>query len=93
MEATLWGVVGLLVVGLVAGLLARAIVPGKDAMSILSTILLGIVGSFAGGAVWALIKKDQSMFAWPPNTGGIIVSVVGAVIVLLIYNRFVAKKA
>jgi len=93
MEATLWGVVGVLVIGLIAGLLARAIVPGKDAMGILPTILLGIIGSLVGGAVWGLFDKDQAVFTWPPATGGIILSIVGAIIVLLIYNRFVAKKA
>ena len=39
----------LLVIGLVAGFIARALVPGKDAMTVGATMLLGIVGSFIGG--------------------------------------------
>jgi uncharacterized membrane protein YeaQ/YmgE (transglycosylase-associated protein family) len=89
----LWIIILTLLLGLVAGLLARAIVPGKDAMGLLPTALLGIVGSFVGGAIWALFSKEAKVFAWPPATGGLILSVVGAVIALLIYNRFVAKKA
>jgi uncharacterized membrane protein YeaQ/YmgE (transglycosylase-associated protein family) len=87
----LWIILLTLVLGFVAGLIARALVPGKDAMGILPTAVLGIVGSFVGGAIWALFKKDVAL--WPPQAGGIILSIVGAIIVLLIYNRVVAKKA
>ena len=53
------GIVIFLIVGLIAGLLARALVPGKDSMGILATLLLGIVGSFVGGAIWALFSDDK----------------------------------
>jgi len=81
-----FAIVSLLVVGLIAGLLARAIVPGKDAMGILATILLGIVGSFLGAGIAYLLKLDTGFFMWW------IFSIVGAVVVLLIYNRIAAKK-
>ena len=77
----------IVIVGLVAGLLARAIVPGKDAMGILPTILLGIVGSALGAAVRHFVPALN--FAWSAE----ILSVVGAIVVLLIYNRVVASKA
>ena len=49
----------LIVIGLVAGFIARALVPGKDAMSVGATIVLGIVGSFIGGFIgYALTHKD-----------------------------------
>ncbi|MFL6088881.1 MAG: GlsB/YeaQ/YmgE family stress response membrane protein [Aeromicrobium sp.] len=86
-----WVVLLWLVLGFVAGLIARALVPGKDAMGILPTALLGIVGSFVGGAIWALFKKDVAL--WPPQAGGLILSIVGAVIALLIYNRVAASRA
>ena len=45
----------LLIIGLVAGLLARLLMPGKDAMGLIATMLLGIAGSIIGGGVsWAL---------------------------------------
>ena len=42
-------IIGMIVVGLIAGFLARAIVPGRDPMSIVATIVLGVIGSFIGG--------------------------------------------
>ena len=81
----MWGIIVFLIVGLLAGLLARALVPGKDSMGILATLALGIVGSFVGGAIWALFSDDKILDF---QAGGLILSVIGAVIALLIYNRF-----
>jgi uncharacterized membrane protein YeaQ/YmgE (transglycosylase-associated protein family) len=88
-DGLLTGVIGFLVIGVIAGFLARAIVPGKDAMGILPTILLGIVGSFVGGALGALFT-DAKLLSF--NSSGIILSIVGAVIALLIYNRVAASR-
>jgi uncharacterized membrane protein YeaQ/YmgE (transglycosylase-associated protein family) len=79
-------IIATLVVGLIAGLLARAIVPGKDSMGILATILLGIVGSFVGTGVAYLLKLEPgAILNW-------VLTIGGAVVALLIYNRFAAKK-
>ena len=80
-------IITIVIVGLIAGLLARAIVPGKDAMGILPTILLGIVGALLGGLVQRFVPGLT--FPWAAE----ILAVVGAVVVLLIYNRVAAKKA
>ena len=85
----MWGIIVFLIVGLLAGLLARALVPGKDSMGILATLLLGIVGSFVGGAVWAVFTDNEILDF---QAGGLILSVIGAVIALLIYNRFAAGR-
>ena len=79
-------IVSLLIIGLIAGALARLIVPGRQNISILMTIVLGIIGSFVGGFLgYLLFHKDaQNGFLQP---SGIIGSVIGAVIVLLIYTR------
>ena len=75
----------LLVIGLVAGFLARLLVPGRDSMGIGATILLGIVGSLIGGFLgWALFGKDLADGAL--QASGIIGSVVGAVIALLLFR-------
>ena len=78
-------IIYLLVIGLVAGFIARALVPGRDAMSVGATIVLGIIGSFIGGFIgWALFGKDLADGAL--QASGIIGSVVGAVIALLVYR-------
>ena len=75
-------IISLLVIGLIAGFLARLIVPGKQALSIVATIVLGVVGSFVGGFLGYLIfhKDGQNGFF---QTSGIIGSIIGAIIVLL----------
>ena len=79
-------IIFLLVFGLVAGALARLVVPGKQDLSIGGTVLVGIVGSFVGGFIgWAIFDHDRTSGALQPS--GIIGSVVGAVIVLLILTR------
>jgi uncharacterized membrane protein YeaQ/YmgE (transglycosylase-associated protein family) len=84
-EPVLWFIISLIIIGAIAGFIARALVPGKDPMGIGATILLGIVGSFIGGFLgWALFGKDLNEGALQPS--GIIGSILGAIIALLIYR-------
>ena len=79
-----------LVIGLIAGALARLIMPGRDAMSWLSTMLLGIVGSIVGGLIsWAIWGADTGTGGFHP--AGLILSILGAVIVLWIW-RMVGRR-
>jgi uncharacterized membrane protein YeaQ/YmgE (transglycosylase-associated protein family) len=78
-------IIVLIVVGAIAGFLARLIVPGRDPMGVVATIVLGIVGSFIGGFLGYLIfGRDATQGALQPS--GIIGSIIGAVIALLIYR-------
>ena len=79
-------IIGIIIVGLIAGFLARAIVPGRQSMGIGATILLGIVGSFIGGLLGYLIfgRDAGDGFVQP---SGWIGSIIGAIIALLIYTR------
>lgn len=78
-------IIYLLVIGVIAGFLARFLVPGPDPMSAVATIVLGVIGSFVGGFIgWAIFGKDLNEGALQPS--GIIGSVVGAVVVLLIWR-------
>ena len=82
-------IVSLIVIGLIAGALARLIIPGKQNLSIPMTILLGIIGSFVGGFLGYLIFHKDNGFLQP---SGIIGSVIGAVIVLFLWTRFGSKS-
>jgi len=73
-----------LIVGFVAGLLARAIVPGRDTMGIMQTIVLGIVGSFIGGVIAVLFTSREF---GEYSTSGLIGSIIGAIVALLIYRQ------
>jgi uncharacterized membrane protein YeaQ/YmgE (transglycosylase-associated protein family) len=85
-------IIGIIIIGLIAGALARLVVPGKQHMSILATIVIGIVGSFLGGFLGYLLfhKDSQDGFLQP---AGIIGSVIGAIIVLLLWTRFSDRSA
>ncbi|MFY0409695.1 GlsB/YeaQ/YmgE family stress response membrane protein [Solicola sp. PLA-1-18] len=75
----------ILVVGAIAGFVARLLVPGKQNLSIVATIVLGIVGSFVGGLLgYLLFGKDAGDGLLQP--AGIIGSIIGAVIALLIWT-------
>jgi uncharacterized membrane protein YeaQ/YmgE (transglycosylase-associated protein family) len=81
----------LVIVGLVAGFIARALVPGPDPMGIGGTILLGIVGSFIGGFLgWALFGHDLDDGAF--QASGIIGSIVGAIVALLVYRAIEGRS-
>jgi len=84
-------IISIVVVGLIAGALARLLVPGRQSISILMTIVLGIVGSFVGGFLGFLIFGQDAGdgFLQP---AGIIGSVIGAIIVLLVYTRFAGRS-
>lgn len=77
-----------LLVGLIAGFIARAIVPGRDAMGTLGTLLLGLVGSLIGGAIGNLIASGDGDF----SPAGLIGSVLGAVVALLVWRAMSGSR-
>lgn len=78
-------IVTLVLVGLIAGALARLLVPGRDPMGVGATIVLGIVGSFIGGFLgYVLFHKDGNNGFFQPS--GLIGSIIGSIIALLIYR-------
>jgi uncharacterized membrane protein YeaQ/YmgE (transglycosylase-associated protein family) len=82
-------VIGAIVVGFLAGLLARALLPGKQKLSLVMTTVLGIAGSFIGYLIFAELLGigDEDKF----DLGGLPGAVIGAMILLFLYERFVAS--
>ncbi len=78
-----------LVFGLVVGFLARALMPGRQKMGFVMTALLGVVGSFIGGFLTALITDKR---VTDLNAAGLIGSVIGAMLVLFIAGRMSQRR-
>jgi len=86
----IWFILILLGVGLIFGAIARLLVPGPDPMSIAQTWLLGVIGSLVGGFLgYVIFGADIEDGA--VQAGGVVSSIVGSIIVLLIY-RMVRRR-
>ena len=72
-----------LIVGLIAGFVARAIVPGRDPLGLLGTLVLGLAGSLIGGFV-AVALTDRTMNDF--TAAGLLGSVLGAILALIVYR-------
>jgi uncharacterized membrane protein YeaQ/YmgE (transglycosylase-associated protein family) len=85
----LGNIIVLIIVGLIAGFIARAVIPGKQDLGIVATILLGIVGSLVGNLLGSLIFEPHR---FELGTSGILGSIVGAIIVLGLYVAATRKS-
>jgi uncharacterized membrane protein YeaQ/YmgE (transglycosylase-associated protein family) len=84
-------IVTLIIVGLIAGAIARLLVPGRDPMGIGATIVLGIIGSFIGGFLGYAIFHHDSQDGWF-QPSGLVGSIVGAIIALLVYRSVEGRR-
>ena len=83
----LWAII----IGLIAGALARLAVPGRDDMSIVATLVLGLVGSLIGGFLgWLIFGRDANEGAL--QLSGVIGSFIGAVIALLAWRAYQSRS-
>ena len=82
------GLIVFLLVGLLAGFIARALVPGPDPMGWLGTMILGIIGSFVGGTLAALLFGGTL----DVSAAGLIGSIIGAIIVLLVWRAIGGQR-
>lgn len=82
----MWFLITFLIVGFIAGLIARALVSGPSPAGCLPTTVLGVIGSFVGGFLGYLIF-DKDLGAGAFQASGLFGSIVGAIIVLLIYRK------
>lgn len=84
--ATLYAIVIWMAFGLIAGAVARLLVPGRQPIGLLATIFLGIIGSVVGGGItWLVTGEAMQPAGW-------IMSIVGAVIVLFIAVKTQTRK-
>jgi len=81
------GIITWIIIGAIAGALAKLIMPGDDPGGIIVTILLGIVGAFVGGFLTSLVGIGGGGFIWT-----IIVATIGAIVLLAIYRAFVGSR-
>jgi len=84
------GILLFAIFGLVIGLLARALLPGRQSMGLLTTALLGMAGSFVGGFLVSLVTHTRITDF---NTSGVIGSILGAILLLLVASRFMRRSA
>ena len=83
-------IIAWIIFGLIAGALAKWILPGDDPGGIILTIVLGIVGALVGGFIVGILSHQNYTSHF--NIGSMIVAIIGAIVVLLIY-RMVASRA
>jgi uncharacterized membrane protein YeaQ/YmgE (transglycosylase-associated protein family) len=76
--------IGFIVAGLIIGLLARLLLPGRQKIGLLWTLVLGVLGSVVGGTVANLIGTGD---IWELNVIGFIVAVVASVVLLSVAER------
>ncbi|HKX75187.1 MAG TPA: GlsB/YeaQ/YmgE family stress response membrane protein [Acidimicrobiia bacterium] len=81
------GIIVWLIIGLLAGFIARALVPGTDSMGVGGTLVLGLIGSLIGGFLGNLFVEGQLDL----EAAGIIGSIIGAIVALLIYRSMGAR--
>jgi uncharacterized membrane protein YeaQ/YmgE (transglycosylase-associated protein family) len=74
-----------IIVGLIVGALARLIMPGRDPMGWIATILLGIAGSILGGFIAGLLWREAGTGRFHP--AGLLLSLIGAIVLLLIWRK------
>ena len=74
-------IIGWIVFGLIAGAIARLLMPGRQSMGLIMTTVLGIIGSFVGGAIGNIFGSGSIL---DPTPSGWIGSIVGAVLILFI---------
>lgn len=93
------GLIGLiiswLIIGAIIGLLARAVMPGKQAMGLGMTIVLGVVGAVVGGFIGSLFGGDgiSGIMNNPWSVGTILLAVIGAIVVMAIYGLATRNRA
>ena len=84
----MFGVLGWILFGLIAGILAKLVMPGRDPGGIIITMLLGIAGALLGG----FLGRAMGLYG-PGETAGMLMSILGAVLLLALYRVLTRQRA
>lgn len=87
-----WGIIWMIIIGLIVGVIARILVPGHRDFGIIGTAVLGIVGGYVGGTLGSLVFAPHHFDVHPPVKHAFLGAIVGAIILLLIYNAFARQR-
>jgi uncharacterized membrane protein YeaQ/YmgE (transglycosylase-associated protein family) len=85
------GIISWIVFGLIAGVIAKLIMPGRDPGGCIITMLLGIAGAFVGGFLYSLVTGQEVFFRF--DLGSLVVAILGAVALLAIYRLIAGRRA
>lgn len=90
----LWAIISWIIIGAIIGLVARALMPGKQAMGLGSTIILGIIGAIVGGFLGGLFGGSgiSGIMSNPWSIGTILLAVIGALIVMVVYGLVAGRS-
>ena len=83
----MFGVLGWILFGLIVGIVAKLLMPGRDPGGFILTVVLGIVGALVGGFLGRAVGLYQ-----PGEPAGLIMSVVGAIVLLAIYRMVMSRR-
>ena len=85
-------IIAWIVLGLIAGAIAKAIYPGPQGGGILGTIVLGIIGSFVGGSLFSLLNTGTlNLAATSLSIPGVFVAVLGAIVAIFLWGLFTRR--
>ncbi len=80
-----------IILGLVAGGIAKMLMPGKDPGGIIVTMLIGVAGAIVGGFIWNVFSGSDNYGDF--DIGGLLIAIFGAMILLFGYRKFVGREA
>lgn len=85
------GIISWIIFGLIAGVVAKLLMPGRDPGGCIITMLLGIAGAFVGGFVYRLLTNTPHYTQF--DLGSLITAIAGAMLILLVYRLLVDRRA
>jgi uncharacterized membrane protein YeaQ/YmgE (transglycosylase-associated protein family) len=93
-EEIIMNIIAWIILGLLAGAIAKAIVPGQQGGSWISTMFLGVLGAFIGGTLHTFLQSGNLQLAAPGlNVAGVFVSVLGAIIAIFLSGLLFSRNS
>ena len=87
-------IIAWIILGLIAGAIAKAIYPGRQGGGILATMILGIIGAFVGGSIVTLLQTGTIQFtAATLSIPGLVVAVLGAIIAIFLWGLIAGRTS